>query len=71
MEFFDFDNSDNERKRIDKIQSILKKYGYVTYLFNNIVYKYFDKMKKINMLIGYRHMMLWNGVFFKKKHHMV
>lgn len=45
--FYDTNYTDAEKKRIDEIQKILIKSGYCTYPFDDITYKYFEKMKKI------------------------
>lgn len=44
--FYNFDYTPTEKARVDAIQEILKKSGYVTYDFEGITYRYFDAWKK-------------------------
>jgi len=48
--FYEFEYTDEEKERIDTIQNILLKNGYVTYPFDDINYKYFENMMKTGQI---------------------
>ena len=44
--FYDVNYTDEEKKRVDSIQTFLKELGYVNFPFEKITYKYFDGFRK-------------------------